>query len=187
MSELCSLAEKYGSDKAPSIQHTYTPYYYELFSPIRNNVKKVLEIGIGNARYRNKIKDFNPVLGASLKMWRDFFPNAQVYGIDIDPDTMFKDERIETFVCDQSDPEALKELIKKIGDVDIVIDDGSHHPIHQIVSCQTLMPLLKKEAIYIIEDVRLPDHVMNGLKEFDCSIPAMKLSRHNRLILVKHK
>ena len=192
MTELCELAEKYGSDKCPKINHSYTPYYYELFSPIRNKVKKVLEIGIGDDVYRNRLKEFNPILGGSLKMWKDFFPNAQIYGVDIDPKTMFTAERIETIICDQADPEALKELIKKIGDVDIVIDDGSHQPQHQVISCRTLMPLLPKDVIYIIEDVKQKGYVMHQLRAYNCSVPTIEPTkvrdaRYNQLVLVQNK
>ena len=35
----------------------------------------------------------------------------------------------------------------------LIIDDGSHHPDHQILTFNYLFPLLIEEGIYIIEDI----------------------------------
>ena len=135
LSELSLIAFKYGSDKCPNFgKYSYTDYYYTLLSNRKRAIKKVLEIGVGN--------------GASLRMWRDFFPHAQIYGADISPESMFKEDRIETFVCDQNKREDLEKLIEKIGsDIDLVIDNGSHMPNPQTFTCLHLMPLLNKAVI----------------------------------------
>ena len=54
---------------------------------------------------------------------------------------------------DQSDPEFLKALIKKIGKPDIIIDDGSHYNKHVLASFGILFPLLSDNGIYVIEDL----------------------------------
>ena len=42
--------------------------------------------------------------GNSLKVWKDYFPNAEIYGIDIDPSCKkFEDERTKIIICDQND------------------------------------------------------------------------------------
>lgn len=185
---LCEIAFKYGSDKTPLIHHPYTPFYYEYLKD--KSIKKVLEIGIGGQKYRDKlIRDgFHAEIGASLKMWRDWL-GAKVYGIDIDPDTMFKDKGIETFLCNGTRANQIKRLLKVIGsDIDMVIDDGSHYPKHQVRSAQILMPLLKKDIIYIIEDVRHYEFVMEELKEYELIMPDMpRRVRGDRLIIVKNK
>src|SRR5260221_5176203 len=102
---LCKLAYKYGTDKCPQLKHCYTPYYHQLFKGRQKTVKKVLELGIGyyktikeqEAVYDRKLKRYYQK-GASLKMWRDFFPNAQIFGADIQPDTLFEEERIKTYL-----------------------------------------------------------------------------------------
>jgi demethylmacrocin O-methyltransferase len=148
---LCELAHKYGSDKCAPF-HGYTPRYYKMFHDKRKDIKKVLEIGVGTPSTMLHVKKYK--VGSSLYMWRDYFPNAQIYGIDIAPECIFKDDRIETFYCDQSDREGLARLMDRIGeDIDIVIDDGSHIPEHQIITCLTLMPFLSKSVVYVIEDV----------------------------------
>lgn len=160
---LCELAQKYGTDKVPWVNdkvwgHSYTPVYYEKFKDIRNSVKKVLEIGIGTQKSmpRKLRKVSNYKTGASLFMWRDFFPNAEIYGIDILPECMVEGEdRIHTYLIDQADKTQLKNLLEIIGtDIDIVIDDGSHWAVHQVFTCMILKELLPKDVIYVIEDIK---------------------------------
>ena len=134
ITELCKLGYKYGTDKCPQIKHSYTPFYYKLLKDKRQSVRKVLEIGIGKTRrnlhrpekiYENGVKRFLH-RGASLRMWRDFFPNAQIYGADITPETMFAEERIKTYLCDERKKEDLVRLIHQTGsDIDVVVDDAS--------------------------------------------------------------
>jgi len=186
MTELCKLAYKYGTDKCSQINHSYTPFYYKLFKDKKDLIKKVLEMGIGtfNRRYHPK----HYVTGASLYMWRDFFPNAQIYGADILLETMFKDERIKTFLCDETKKENLEELIKKTGsNIDIFIDDALHFRTAQINLCKTIMPMLKKDVIYIIEDVLLPKLISRSLTEYDCFIPQFKKKRRrDNIVIVKN-
>jgi hypothetical protein len=194
---LCKLAFKYGTDKCPKIRHSYTPFYYELFKDRREKVKKVLEIGIGFKRNnRGKQYEFYQV-GGSIMMWRDFFPNAEVYGIDIVPSTLIKGERLHTYLCDQSSKEQLEDLIKKIGsDIDIVIDDGSHIHQHQVFTTRVLMPLLQKDVIYLIEDVEYTETVPKRLGNYNCmtvSFPfrtyrnKANIIHNDNIIIVKNK
>lgn len=190
MNELAELAYKYGSDKCPEIRHSYTDFYHEMFADKRASIKKVLEIGVGS----NELMSHSPhyTNGASLYMWRDYFPNSQIYGIDIAEGLVFGDDRIQTLYCDQADPVQLKKLIEKIGnDIDIVIDDGSHRNQHQIISCQTLMPLLKRDIIYVIEDVTGAGAaaVIGSLPDYDCRVikRSRKLSFDDRLIVISNK
>lgn len=186
--ELCKIGYKYGTDKCPEIYHSYTPFYYELLKDKRQSVKKVLELGVGyletmpwNSTYQR---------GASLYMWRDFFPNAQIYGADILPKVMFKDERIETFLCDETKKEDLIKLIKKTGsDIDLFIDDGSHAMKDQIFACLNIMPLLKKDVIYIIEDVEFPIEITNALGKYVSQTVQFRTGPRSddTLIIVGHK
>ena len=83
-----------------------------------------------------------------------FHATHQVYGADIQEDCMFEDERIKTYLCDEKKKEDIVELVKKTGsDIDIFIDDGSHHPNDQVLLARTILPLLKNDVIYVIEDV----------------------------------
>lgn len=185
---LCKIAYKYGTDKCPQLKHSYTPVYYELFKDKRDSIKKVLEMGIGYYKtmehvaviYDKGLKRFYQK-GASLKMWRDFFPNAQIYGADIAPETMFKEERIATFLCDETKEEQIADLINQTGsDIDIFIDDGSHRWQHQAFLAKTILPMLKKDVIYIIEDVGFPQHIMEVLEDYKCSIPRLPYTLYKR-------
>src|SRR3990167_2833604 len=206
MTELCKIAYKYGTDKCPQIKHSYTPVYYEMFKDKRDSIKKVLEMGIGYYKtmtevaviYDRGLKRYYQK-GASLKMWRDFFPNAQIYGADIAPETMFEDERIKTFVCDERKEEDIVKLVGQTGmDIDIFIDDGSHQWQHQAYLAKTILPLLKKDVVYVIEDVGFPQHIMDALKDYECSIPRLPYTLYkvgriknkipkDRLMIVKNK
>ncbi len=176
--ELCELAYKYGTDKCPQIGHKYTPYYYGLLKDKRYVVKKVLELGI----YK----------GASLRMWRDFFPNAQIYGADINDEYLIQEDRITSFKCDETVKKDLVKLIKKTGsDIDLFIDDGLHNSNFQSFACVNLMPLLSKNVIYVIEDVSIGQKVKPVLtdhgydfEEFNFNKPRHKDSK---LIVVRHK
>lgn len=158
---LCKLAYKYGTDKCPQIKHAYTPFYYKLLNSKKLLIKKVLELGIGHYRNMQNVEviyesGLNRYYhrGASLYMWRDFFPNAQIYGADRVSEAIFQDTRIKTFLCDEKNTENMKMLIKETGsDIDLVIDDASHRVDDQLFAAQTLLPLLNDDVIYIIEDV----------------------------------
>lgn len=169
ITELCELGFKYGTDKC-HLKHNYTPIYYDLLKDKRESIKKVLEFGIG---YYPKIGN-DPIVydrglrryyhrGASLKMWRDFLPNAHIYGVDYQPDAMFEDDRITTFVCDTRDKEGIERLLQIIGtDLDFVVDDGSHRYKDQMVLVNMLMPELDDKVLYIIEDVN-PNCIDNAV------------------------
>jgi hypothetical protein len=138
MDPLTELAIKYKTDKWG--KHHYTPYYYELFKNKYKKVRKVVEVGAGE--------------GAGLRMFRDFFPHAWIYGAEIDPKRIFTEERIKVYLCNQSSKRDLEQLVKKTGpNIDLFIDDGSHLPKDQVFTCLTILPLLKKGAIYVVEDV----------------------------------
>ena len=134
--------------------HNYHKHYAPRFNPIRNKVKKVLEIGV----FR----------GHSMLMWQDYFPNAQIYGVDIDYSPhnfgknaydICKDEpRIKLFEMDACNPINVQRLMKEIGnDFDIIIDDGSHHPVHQLFSTLHYTDYLKDDGIFAVEDVFIKD------------------------------
>jgi len=174
LTELCILGEKYCVDKSPVFKrHTYTPIYHKLFSNMKNQVKLLLEIGIGNFPLMKTLtnNDYKP--GASLRMWQEYFSinNTQIVGCDILEDVLFTDERITTFQVDQNNVESLNSLITKVKKIkeyaDIIIDDGSHQEQHMITSYNELWKLLKPKGIYIIEDINssFVDRIINLNKE----------------------
>jgi len=158
MTDLCDLCVKYGTDK---VTWGYTPYYFERFADRRNEVRRVLEIGICGFR------DIpNNVVGASLFVWRDFFPNAEIYGIDNDARFIFNDQaRIHTALADAYDLQQLSGALAsweaEWGVFDFICDDAVHDPVHQITLYNALAPFLAPGGLYAIEDV-CPYKVPNG-------------------------
>ena len=67
--------------------------------------------------------------GASLRVWRDYFPGANIFGADIDQDILFSENRVETFYLDQTSKESIDAMWRaiKISDFDLIIDDGLAH------------------------------------------------------------
>ena len=165
--DLCLLFEKYGSDKCDQIFHTYSRFYYSIFLPRQNSVKNFLEIGIGTKRLMIPIVGSEYQEGASLKGWRDFFPNATIYGLDINKSVLFEDDRIKCYHVDQSKESSLIKTSQQIfqensiSSFDAIIDDGSHILEHMICSMRTMSQFLIRGGIYIIEDIR--DHKIETL------------------------
>lgn len=167
--DLDRLAYFYRTDKCPQTGHGYTPFYYELLKDKRDSIRKVLEVGIGYPRKMRHVKNYQ--IGASLYMWREFFPNAQIYGVDIEPTTIFQEERIKTFLFDVTKKDNLINLISQTGaDIDLFVDDGDHNVYQQALLCQNVMPLLNKDVIYVIEDVRRVDLLKKELHDFRLEI-----------------
>jgi hypothetical protein len=140
---LSQMATIYGSDKAEL--HGYTEVYERYFQNIKNKSIEILEIGIGGG-------DNNESGGGSLRLWKRYFPKAQIVGIDIFDKTFFEEKRIKTYIGNQSDTYFLTELTTNHC-FEIVIDDGSHMSKDVITSFLHLFPLMPSKSLYIIEDV----------------------------------
>lgn len=129
---LQTLGQRHGTDK---YAHGYLPIYER---HIDFEVRSLLEIGVFS--------------GNSLRMWRDRFPHAQIYGLDIDPSCREQaGERIDITIASQDDRQALRDLIARAHGFDVVIDDGSHVNELMIKSFETLWPATRK--MYAIEDL----------------------------------
>ena len=127
--------------------------------------------------------------GASLKMWRDFFPNAQIIGADNNPLAIVRKKRIKSYLCDLTKEDDIKKLVKKAGsDIDIFVDDGDHIRNHQVFLARTILPLLKDDVIYIIEDVFYPNYIKKHLRNYQFEVIEFnKKRRDDKLIVVKNK
>lgn len=157
MEHLTSIMNRNGSDKG-SGHHNYTEIYAGIFDARREQVLTVLEIGIGTVNpgipssMCGTPGGYNP--GASLRGWRDYFVNSQIYGCDIDRDILINDDRITTFYLDQTSRESIKTQIVDVDRTyDVIVDDGLHHfrtnwdVFHQIHN------KLNSGGVYIIEDI----------------------------------
>ncbi len=172
MDQLTELAIKYKADKWG--KHHYTTVYFDLFKD-PGIVSKVVEIGTGE--------------GASIAMWNDFFPNAKIFGADIDPKRVTLPPtypRITIAKCDQTSEDDIIELLNLTGpDVDLFIDDGSHKPEDQLFTCLQVVPALDKKAIYVIEDVADPDIFLGLPTRWDVDMRKLGDRYDDRLISVR--
>lgn len=143
--DLTDLAVEFGTDKWGI--HKYTPHYQRHLEHLRGEEFVLLELGVGG--YKRKRRS-----GASLKMWKWFFPHARILGLDIEDKSFVDRGPIRTFMGDQTDPEVLQRIIDEEGAPLVVIDDGSHVPEHIRTSFGYLFPRLPDGAIYCIEDTQ---------------------------------
>lgn len=162
---LTELCDEYGTDKGeltsdsnpyPWKSHNYTDFYSTIFKQRRDSVESLLECGIGTTN-TDVPGHMGPqgVPGASLRVWRDYFPNAEVTGIDIDDNVLFSENRIETYCVDQTSADDISQFMSKskTDEFDIIIDDGLHEYHANITLFENIIDHLSKNGVYIIEDV----------------------------------
>ena len=141
---LDELGRKHGTDKWDAAHsfggESYLHVYERYFAPVRAEPLTLLELGVKS--------------GASLRMWREYFPAADIHGVDLNPDcARHAGERITVHVAAQDDEGALAALGEAVGGFDIVIDDCSHINVLTVASHRILMPFVKPGGFYVIEDV----------------------------------
>lgn len=146
MGKLSNLAVQHGTDKWN--HHFYTEHYEKALSHLQNETFNLLEIGIGGYGFPEQG-------GASLRMWADFFPNANIIGLDFCDKSKIdiRNRKIVAVQGDQYSKEDLLKLQTDHGPFTVIVDDGSHMCEHQIKSFETLFPLMPDGGIYIIEDI----------------------------------
>jgi hypothetical protein len=136
-----SLGLKYGNDKVT--HHRYDLIYPNYLLPFKNSKLKMLEIGLGT---------YTADTGFSRNMWKEYFPKSTVYVMDLNHE--FEDELGRVIQGDQSSLNDLKKVSEICGPLDFIIDDGSHHPEHQLKTFDLLFTQnLKLGGLYIIEDI----------------------------------
>lgn len=163
----------------------YHPVYDKFLEPIRNNKINLLEIGLGTITHgpsnmfgwKEQNVDYLP--GASLKAFRDYFPNGLIYGVDIQPDCMFTDERIETFLFNSTDNDLCNANLKDM-EFDVIIDDGDHSANFQIKTFENLYHRLKLGGYYFIEDVAFLEPVTEYFEKTNYNYEF-----YNRLLVIK--
>lgn len=170
LTEFCLLCEKYKTDKCKKYRHNYSPHYNTILSPYRDEFKNILEIGIGfvgepGSGIMEHLREFGYERGASLRVWRDFFPAATIYGIDNREEAIFQEDRIKCILSDQTDKSRLENIFNDI-ELDFILDDGSHIANNQRESFYILEKYLKEGGIYIIEDINLKYWQDNDINTF---------------------
>jgi len=125
----------------PSFKHTsYFEVYDEIFERYRGREITFVEIGILD--------------GGSLFMWRDFFgPQARIIGVDLNPDAKkWEAEGFEIYIGSQSDPSFWSSFFEQVGPVDILLDDGGHTFVQQIVTVELALEHIVSGGLLVVED-----------------------------------
>ena len=143
--DLTKLALFFGTDKITS--HSYIQHYEDHFHKFKKKEINLLEIGVGG--YSNANSG-----GHSLRMWKHYFKKGNIFGIDIHEKSALEENRIKIFKGSQVDNIFLNKLKKEIGELDLIIDDGSHQNEHVIKTFQILFPYLNDGGIYVVEDTQ---------------------------------
>jgi hypothetical protein len=190
---LCDIMEHCGSDK--STIHNYTPLYNYLFSQLGLKDKPIslLEMGIGLTDI-NIPCNMGPTgtSGASLRAFERYFPNAMIYGADIDKSILFETDHIKTYYCNQLVTDDIDKLWKQIDkQVNVIIDDGFHNPEANLLLLNNSFQYLANGGLYFVEDIHpsWSSTILENLESLSCnykgilSIPPDTIS--NILVIVK--
>lgn len=137
---LDEIGLQYSTDKVSTL-HGYLPKYEKFLPFDRDSSIKFLEIGVQT--------------GDSIKTFAEYYPNADIVGIEISPASKFVEEIVKCSIRigDQSDTSFLQSIVDEYKSFDFILDDGSHQCHHQIISFEYLFPYLTSGGIYIVEDV----------------------------------
>jgi hypothetical protein len=131
-----ALGQKHYTDKI--YHHRYDRFYEDYLHKYINKKFNFLEIGM----------DY----GESMKLWKDYFKYANIFGLEIRRN--YKEDRINVVKGDQNKLADLQNLIKITKNCDVILDDGSHVPEHQLFSFNFLFEkCLNYGGTYIIEDI----------------------------------
>ncbi len=119
----------------------YFDIYDRHFSPYRGKEVNLVEFGVSH--------------GGSLQLWRNYFGRrARITGVDMNPRcAALAATRIDVIIGDQENREFLNEVADKVGEIDIVIDDGGHTMGQQIATFEELWPRVRNGGIFLIEDL----------------------------------
>lgn len=139
METLQAIGARFGTDKGR--EHSYLDCYAELLAPLRDRPITLLEIGVDEGR--------------SMRMWLTYFERAEIYGIDIAPMPKLATNRLTLLPIDQTDANRLSRF--DASSFDVIIDDGSHNPQHQLLTCHYLWHALAPGGLYFVEDVISPE------------------------------
>lgn len=173
---LKDYGKKNGTDKVNPYHSfagkTYLDVYNLYFRQYQNSKIKMLEIGIRD--------------GASLRTFRDFFKKGEIIGLDINPATAFKENRVHTYIGSQISADIINKIFKEHPEISIVLDDGSHINELTIQSFKLIFDRLPKGSLYIIEDMEctyLEEKLASDIKEggwpgMDLNEPTLELVNH---------
>jgi len=160
MDSLAEILSKYNFNTDKGNPHTYIEYYDKMFSDCREEQVNLLEIGVFH--------------GESMKLWSKYFPNVNLYGVDIFTriegnvrlDINYVNENLKGYdvqldvvdsCSESSDRKKVRdEYLSQFEDgfFDIIIDDGQHNSESQTLTYNNFKSKVSKDGLYIIEDIK---------------------------------
>lgn len=159
---LIKLLQKYKSSKITS---GVCDLYENFFTKFRNQKINLLELGIGTidlnppeghthvpanmAWWKEQNKEYMP--GNSLRIYKEYFDNGQIYGIDFQKDCEINEDRIKTFIFDYRYKTTCDSILGELK-FDIIIDDGDCDPNIRIVTLNNFLDYLTDDGLYFIEN-----------------------------------
>ncbi|WP_320204032.1 class I SAM-dependent methyltransferase [Agrobacterium rosae] len=167
--KLDELGVKFQTDKS-SLLHNYLKLYERRLTHLVAEKFTLIEVGVFK--------------GGSLATWAEYFPQATIVGVDIDPECkQFEKGNAYVRIGDASDSSFIFDVVKEFGKPTVVIDDGSHRWDHQIATLQNLFPILLPDGLFIIEDIHTSFEGISSMEPFQahssisCFDYLQKLSR----------
>jgi hypothetical protein len=138
-------------------------HYFAIYDQLLRHVVDGFELPDGSRRPLHFL-EIGVDRGGSLEIWREYFgPEAIIFGVDINPNCQIEDrDDLQVRIGSQSDPAFMRSVIREMGGVDVIVDDGSHVAKDQRRSFDTLFPLLSENGLYIIEDTHTAYHLYYG-------------------------
>lgn len=161
---LHEIGEHHGTDQATV--HDYLRRLEPFFEPFRELWVNMLEIGVAQ--------------GASIRTWHNYFMNGTVTGVDNDPNCWMpglQTPNIRIIEGNAASPEFWSS--QRLGELSIVIDDGSHKAPDIIAAFEMLWPHVISGGLYVIEDVHvnwMPEYGLPWLPYFKNKIDTMNAS-----------
>lgn len=144
MTDTRNPLENYFRENPGRLLHKWM-HYFDIYdrhlSPWRGKKVNIVEFGVSH--------------GGSLQMWKQYFgPQAHITGVDIDPRCMnLNEDQVDVVIGDQEDREFLRALADRVGEVDILIEDGGHTMTQQINTFEEFWPRIVEGGVFLIEDL----------------------------------
>ncbi len=149
---LTDLADARGSDRG-SGRHRYTELYQLLFHALRLRKLTVALVGLDGGIGVAEPGAWDEAARATLEMWLDYFPKAQIVALDRAPAAPLAHDRVRYRCVTLDDPAEIAQALDNAAP-DIVIDDATHASHHQQNALRALFPALAPGGIYVVEDLR---------------------------------
>ncbi len=154
----------YGFDY--EVGQNFTPVYEKFFENIKLEKLDILEIGVAG--------------GHSHASWYKYFPNSNIYGIDIRPekDFLYSGRRLKYYQIDILDKNQVDKFLKKGLKFDIIIDDSLHTHDAFIANLFNFFTSLKSNGLFFLEDFVHQDIRLERLRSYNQK-HGKKLTKYN--------